>query len=195
MTHSFDYQKPEAGRQNLGRVVGEGVLIAEGDVHRRQRRVMNPGFGPAQIRELTPIFLQKAEQLRDAWLREAGKTGGTQPVRLDALSWLSRTTLDIIGLAGFDYSFDSLDGGNNKNELNEAFATMFRASESARILSLFITRIPLLRFIVRFVCHPPLVDLIAKTAHRAAPHYHLCTEYHEADRISAHLPAEGGLAR
>jgi cytochrome P450 len=100
LTHSFEYQKPAQGRYNLSRIVGEGVLITEGETHRKQRRVMNPGFGPVQVRELTGIFIEKANQLRDTWLAETRKVDGDGPTRIDALSWLSRTTLDIIGLAG-----------------------------------------------------------------------------------------------
>ncbi|EIN04552.1 cytochrome P450 [Punctularia strigosozonata HHB-11173 SS5] len=144
LTHSTDFQKPEVGRYNLGRIVGEGLLIAEGDAHRRQRRVMNPGFGPAQVRELTGVFLDKAALLRDAWLAEARKNGTAAPTRIDALAWLSRATLDIIGLAGFNYSFDSLEGGK-PNELNEAMATMFSATEGSRFWTLLQARIPILR--------------------------------------------------
>jgi hypothetical protein len=63
---------------------------------------MNPAFGPAQVRALTELFLEKAEQLKDKWMEEINKSeraqGGQVPI--DALSWLSRATLDIIGLAG-----------------------------------------------------------------------------------------------
>jgi hypothetical protein len=37
-------------------------------------------------------------QLRDAWLGEAAENGGIGKV--DAMGWLSKATLDIIGLAG-----------------------------------------------------------------------------------------------
>lgn len=37
-------------------------------------------------------------QLRDIWDAESTKQGGTG--RIDVLSWLSKMTLDVIGLAG-----------------------------------------------------------------------------------------------
>ena len=62
---------------------------------------MNPAFGAAQIRELTDIFIEKSIELRDAWELEAHKEGSdSQPATIDVLSWLSRMTLDVIGLAG-----------------------------------------------------------------------------------------------
>ncbi|KAG5639166.1 hypothetical protein H0H81_006070 [Sphagnurus paluster] len=137
------YQKPEITRYNMARILGAGVLVVEGDKHKYQRKVMNPAFGPSQVRELTEIFVAKSievcprfelsvallisliEKLRDIWAAENAREGGTS--QIDALSWLSRATLDIIGLAGFNYHFDALSGDPEKNELNEAFATMFKA--------------------------------------------------------------------
>lgn len=45
--------------------------------------------------------------------------------------WLSRTTLDIIGAAGFDYAFDTLSHGEESNPLASAFDKVFRGSTSA----------------------------------------------------------------
>jgi cytochrome P450 len=44
--------------------LAKGLLLAEGLEHRRQRRVMNPAFGPSQIRDLTGIFISKANEVR-----------------------------------------------------------------------------------------------------------------------------------
>ena len=84
-------------------------------LYRRQ----NPAFGPAQIRELTGIFIDKAievtecsltqrilcsciYQLREGLEAEITKQAGpVGPVAyVNILPWLSRTTLDVIGLAG-----------------------------------------------------------------------------------------------
>ena len=35
--------------------------------------------------------------------------------------------MDVIGLAGFNYSFDALDPSGKPNELNQAFTSMFQA--------------------------------------------------------------------
>lgn len=59
---------------------------------------MNPAFGAGQIRELTEIFVEKSLELRNAWESEIQKQEETPTI--DVLSWLSRMTLDVIGLAG-----------------------------------------------------------------------------------------------
>lgn len=46
------------------------------------------------------------------------------------MNYLTRTTLDIIGLAGFNYSFNALD--NQTNELSDAFTAFLRYGKDLR---------------------------------------------------------------
>ncbi|KAG8908285.1 hypothetical protein FRB99_007818 [Tulasnella sp. 403] len=120
INHSYDFPRPDMVRFGLGRIIPKGVLTVEGNDHRRQRKIMNPCFGPAQIRNLMPIFYQKAYELRDIWIDEIGDT----EVVLNTHMWLTRAALDIIGLAGFDYDFDSLQRGET-DELGRALIELF----------------------------------------------------------------------
>jgi cytochrome P450 len=61
--HAETYYKPDWIRMELIRLMGEGVLVTEGHQHRAQRKMMNPAFGPGQIRELTGIFVDKANEV------------------------------------------------------------------------------------------------------------------------------------
>ncbi|KAI0358319.1 cytochrome P450 [Trametes cingulata] len=149
LTHSADYQKPEAARRNLAKIIGEGVLFREGEHHRRQRRVMNPAFGPTQIRELTEIFVQKSLELRDVWEGQIARDGGAF-ARIDVLSGLSKMTLDVIGLAGFNYRFNALNpGGSNEvsDELYDAFQVIFRPDSKITVLMVLKNFFPILDFI------------------------------------------------
>jgi hypothetical protein len=40
------------------------------------------------------------------------------------LHWLSRAAIDIVGLAGFDYDFNTLQAGETGNELSAAIHTL-----------------------------------------------------------------------
>ncbi|KAI8994051.1 cytochrome P450 [Trametes punicea] len=145
LTHANDYQRAEASRRFLADTLGRGILFEEGEAHRKQRRIMNPAFGPVQIRDLTPIFVQKATQLRDLWLR-AVRSG---PVRLNVMTDLSKTTLDIIGLAGFGYDFGALNPEGKPSELNIAFRQFFSSTAGGpgSLLVVAALRFPILKAI------------------------------------------------
>jgi cytochrome P450 len=57
------YEKPMAMRVAYSHIMGWGVLTSEGEHHRLQRKALNPAFGAAHIRNLTGIFLDKANQV------------------------------------------------------------------------------------------------------------------------------------
>ncbi|KAI9068653.1 cytochrome P450 [Trametes sanguinea] len=145
LTHSIDYQKPEMARRGLANLIGEGVLVTEGEHHRIQRRIMNPAFGPAQIRELTEIFVQKSIELRDVWLGQIAQHG--EPARIDVLQGLTKMTLDVIGLAGFNYRFDSLDPNGKPNELNQALQEIFTPPEQMTKLMILRNLFPIFSII------------------------------------------------
>ncbi|KAK7028306.1 cytochrome P450 [Favolaschia claudopus] len=133
LTNAQIYQKPESARYTLARMLGQGVLVAEGEHHRQQRRVMNPAFGAAQIRELTEIFVAKSTELRDIWALQVANAGGA--ARIDVLAWLS-----------FNYNFSNLSS-EGTSELGQAFAEVFRTGTTFDFISALKTWIPAFRFI------------------------------------------------
>ncbi|PPQ79656.1 hypothetical protein CVT26_015782 [Gymnopilus dilepis] len=147
LMNSYIYQKSEAGRYNLSRILGNGVLVVEEDKHKQQiwpyKNPQNPAFGVAQIRELTEIFVEKSIQLRDIWADEIIKANG----QVEVLSWLSKMTLDVIGLAGFNYNFNALTRDGEKNELNQAFSTIFRSGTRMSLIPMLRGMVPFLRFL------------------------------------------------
>ncbi|KAK0188253.1 cytochrome P450 [Armillaria mellea] len=140
--HAYDYPKPDFVRDTLAAMGAgeEGLVTSEGEVHRRQRKILSPAFSLSHIKSLTPIFWDKAEQLRDIWLQSSGNS-----VRVDALSYLARATLDVIGLAGFGYHFDSLSSRGNTNELAQAFSIIFSTARKFRLVTILQVWFPILR--------------------------------------------------
>ncbi|KAI0688728.1 cytochrome P450 [Cerioporus squamosus] len=134
LVHSMDYYKPEESRTGLARLLGDGVLVTEGVKHKQQRHVMNPAFGPAQIRELTEIFLEKAQDLCEYWNAQISAQGGS--ARTNVMEGLSKMTLDVIGLAGFSYEFDALNPEKPPNELNRAFGVIFKKPPKMNLLGI-----------------------------------------------------------
>ncbi|KAF8584689.1 cytochrome P450 [Ramaria rubella] len=68
LSRSSDYIKPGFVRDTLASMTGQhGLLVAEGESHKRQRKILNPSFTTSQVQELMPIFYEKAMKLRDIW--------------------------------------------------------------------------------------------------------------------------------
>ncbi|KAG9094931.1 hypothetical protein FS749_011509 [Ceratobasidium sp. UAMH 11750] len=145
MTQTNSFPKPETVRQSLADILGEGLLFAESDTHKRQRRIMNPSFGPPQVRDLVPVFWEKSNKLRDIWLNMI-KSNPEGAAVINVLPWLSRATLDIIGVAGFDYHFNSLDE-EDKDELSKAFMRVFEAGQNFSVLTILRSAVPITRLI------------------------------------------------
>ncbi|KAJ7023729.1 cytochrome P450 [Mycena alexandri] len=143
LSNAYTYQKSEISRYILGKIIGPGILLVEEDVHRKQRKIMNPAFGPAQVRDLTSVFVEKSSQLRDVWMAETVSGGGA--VKVNIIPWLDKATLDIIGLAGFNYKFNALGAsGAVRDELDEALATALASVGLGTILK---GLIPVLRVV------------------------------------------------
>jgi cytochrome P450 len=77
------------------------MLSAEGQVHKRQRRVALPAFSGQNMRSLVDIAFKKGIQLRDVWMDMLPpEKDTTSAARIDVCQFMSRVTFDVIGLAG-----------------------------------------------------------------------------------------------
>ncbi|KAH8077247.1 cytochrome P450 [Cristinia sonorae] len=249
---AYDFPKPDFVRDGLSDMIGghEGILVVEGEDHRRQRKVLTPAFSASHIRSLSPIFWQKAVELRSIWLDiissshahphapappdpltpsgstamhdqpasptlsrsstsgqsssflpnpfssfvsskvapspDVNSTGtrrrtrmqeGVLPTsekdkpdtwsdgrgpRVDVLAWFARATLDVIGEAGFGYTFDSLSGGK-ESELAQAFGVIFSTARKFRVLTILQVWFPILR---KFQRQPTELKEAHETMHR-----------------------------
>ena len=126
----YNYPKPERARDWMVRVLGNGVLLAEGDTHKHQRKALAPGFSIQSIRVLTPVFWRKSLLMSSLW-REDMTRYNIKTMSIEVLEWLNRTTLDIIGEAGFGYEVDSLR--NPETPLREAYRLVFSFDKLARL--------------------------------------------------------------
>ncbi|KII92075.1 hypothetical protein PLICRDRAFT_36852 [Plicaturopsis crispa FD-325 SS-3] len=127
MKNSTIYEKPWQSRRLITSLIGCGLLAAEGDVHRRQRRVVAPAFGgvgAVSVGKVVPVVWKKGDELASV-LETLVKTQGP---RVDVCHWISKATFDVIGLAGFDYDFSALH--DESNELFAAYKEMFEVAVS-----------------------------------------------------------------
>ncbi|OCH87337.1 cytochrome P450 [Obba rivulosa] len=137
MKNSMIYEKPWQSRRLITGLIGCGMLAAEGQVHKRQRRVATPAFSIQNMRELVPLVFSKGSRLRDRWsnmittiaVKDASDSAQSEHgLRIDVCHWVSRATFDVIGSAGFDYEFNAIE--NETNELFNAYKEMFEIAIS-----------------------------------------------------------------
>lgn len=64
-TRCYQFPKPTGARSALSNLLGEGVLTTEGDVHKRQRKIVNPTFTQAAVRDFLPLFFRHASALNE----------------------------------------------------------------------------------------------------------------------------------
>lgn len=127
----YNYPKPVRAKLWMVRILGEGVLLAEGSEHVHQRKALAPGFSIASIRALSPVFWAKSLLLSQLWQDEMAESKVTTKV-FEVLEWLNRTTLDIIGQAGFGTDINSLE--NPETPIREAYRLVFAFDIGSRIL-------------------------------------------------------------
>ncbi|MDX6326733.1 MAG: hypothetical protein QOK15_3087, partial [Nocardioidaceae bacterium] len=84
------YSKDEPGYRELKRL-GNGMLTSEGEVWRRQRRMLAPMLTPRRIASsYVPIMVQEAERVARRW-QQAADTGDTVDASAAMLELASRT--------------------------------------------------------------------------------------------------------
>ncbi|KAG6333221.1 hypothetical protein ID866_5866 [Astraeus odoratus] len=101
---TWTYILTDLNRNFLEKHFGRGILWAQGEDHRRQRKSLTPAFSHAAIRNITPIFFNSAYKAKAAWESLIDASDGRSAI-IEVQNWL-----DTIGLAGFSHDFGSLDG-------------------------------------------------------------------------------------
>ncbi|RIB26170.1 cytochrome P450 [Gigaspora rosea] len=121
INNTYDYQRLIFLEILLRRLVGESIIFAEGDSHKRQRKMMNPSFAFANVKEMFPVFIQAGHKLKDIWMKQIGNK---EEERITITTLISKVTLDVIGLVGFNYEFNST---TSESKLNQAYSSIINA--------------------------------------------------------------------
>jgi cytochrome P450 len=141
--------------------------VAEGDVHKRQRKVIQPAFNVSAMRDLTPLFFRHANafvaklgEIVDASKGpldtpfiegqsvECAKESKEQKPALDISHWYGRITLDIIGDAGFGHPFDAvrLPIDQQTDSIVDSFRSLMRMVVSISIFELIMIGMARIKF-------------------------------------------------
>ena len=108
------------GYEHLEPMVGNGLLSSEGELWRRQRRLIQPAFHKKRLDGMARIMTDATEAMLARW-RDGLRRGGPQGGVLDANREMSRLTLEIVGRTLFG---SALGGEASRGE--EALSLVFR---------------------------------------------------------------------
>ncbi|QSZ30113.1 hypothetical protein DSL72_004633 [Monilinia vaccinii-corymbosi] len=162
-TRNYDFVKPNTIRLGIGRLLGIGVLLAEGDEHKVQRKNLMPAFAFRHVKDLYSVFWGKScEGIKAMTTEVKAKECGDitndaiqkndrnvdesidQPERgvayVEAMQWASRMTLDIIGTAGLGVNFGAIQDPNTL--LNRTYRIVFKPTRGAQLLRVLLLLLP-----------------------------------------------------
>ncbi|KAJ3987543.1 cytochrome P450 [Lentinula detonsa] len=125
-TSSYRFPKSIDSQQVTKMMFGRGIVWAEGEMHNRQRKALNPAFSASQLRQFLDLFQRSTTRLAKKWKQEELADTLDSGKVINVTHWLPRITLDVIGESAFNYDFGALDG--RANELGEIFKHMFADS-------------------------------------------------------------------
>ncbi|KAF2402949.1 putative P450 monooxygenase [Trichodelitschia bisporula] len=112
---SYDFEKPTKLRNFLRRILGDGLIIVEGDEHKFQRKHIMPVFGFRHIKELYPMMWKKAVALTQGVAEEVAEgRDGTKDTVVEVNHWANKVTMDIIGVAGLGRDFGALRNSDDE---------------------------------------------------------------------------------
>ncbi|KAG1876047.1 cytochrome P450 [Suillus tomentosus] len=107
--------------------IGRGVMGADGESHKRQRKNLNPAFNAAAVRSLTSIFQDVAHKAVIAWDAEIESNRGTDGAVIDVQQ--------CAGIGILSHDFGALDGnGSDVEHVLNAFSASVDPSHSLFIL-------------------------------------------------------------
>ncbi|KAI1098416.1 cytochrome P450 [Jackrogersella minutella] len=104
-THVYDFVKPPFFARLVGEIVGVGLLFAEGEPHKRERRLLAGPFSVPSMRKLLPVFRAKARNLSKGF---EDLLGDKAYATVEATETLSKSTMDTIGVTVLGLELDTI---------------------------------------------------------------------------------------
>jgi cytochrome P450 len=107
------YEKSGEARKLVGKFLGEGLVVSEGQTHAEQRKIMQSAFVPRYVAAQADLIAACTQEALGRWI-----TGG----RIELGSELKRLSLDVVRRAFFD-----AEVGGNEDGIAKAMQTFEKA--------------------------------------------------------------------
>ncbi|KAF5351589.1 hypothetical protein D9758_007260 [Tetrapyrgos nigripes] len=141
---------------------GDGLLAVSGGHHRRQKKALNPVFSIAHMREMLLVFYDVVDKLQSG-LHEKLQNG---PQKIDMLTWVTRTALELIGQSGLGYSFDPMTNDASEHKYSRTIKNLIPTFNRLPTLRFHIIQMSqrfgppgFLRFLVNIIPSKPLHEV------------------------------------
>lgn len=133
---TYDFGKPGKIRTFLRYVLGDGLIIVEGDQHKFLRKNTMPAFSFRHIKELYPMMMAKADLMVKAMKQDINADPANEKgVGVVELSgWASKVTIDIIGIAGLGRKFNVVE--TREDPLAEIYESLLEPSREKLVFSM-----------------------------------------------------------
>lgn len=121
----YEFIQPEQVKMFAEPAIGPGLVLVNGEEHKKQRRELMPSFSMRHIRELHPVFWGKAVEMTrkfEQLIDEAGAASGfSAPILID--HWVGLSALDVISKAALGVDFGSI--AHPESELVSSYRRVF----------------------------------------------------------------------
>ncbi|THH19339.1 hypothetical protein EW146_g1797 [Bondarzewia mesenterica] len=106
-SQSERYVKAPMFRPIVVKLLGKGLVWAEGEEHRHQRRLLAPAFSPESVRGMADDVWECAEKFESKLTNQILSHGGSMTINI--VPHTSACTLDILGRTAFGHDFNMGD--------------------------------------------------------------------------------------
>ena len=107
------------GLDRVRLLLGEGIMVSEGDFWARQRRMLQPAFKPRRLADFNAMIAAENRALAERW-----QAGAAHDTSVDVAAHISELTLVIVLKSIFGADYQSLvDGASNPFSLLSEEAT------------------------------------------------------------------------
>ena len=134
--YQYDFPKTDLLNLLASPIIGQGLVIVNGDEHRRQRRLLTPVFAMKHMRALEPTMWEKALESTELFTKivtdTATSSGFSEPINIDHYTGL--VGLDIISKAALGVDYQSMK--NPDSDLVRNYREVFEPTLVFRALAL-----------------------------------------------------------
>ncbi|KAI1172561.1 cytochrome P450 4A12A [Nemania sp. FL0916] len=132
---AYHFDKPELLKIGLRQFAGTGIIVAEGDEHKAQRKSLLPAFEFRHIKGMYSVMWDISAHAVNSLMHDVS---ATKDFTMDINDWTSVITLSIIYVAGLGLDIDSVFNQDEVyTNLRQIYQMVFK-QESADLIMLFL---------------------------------------------------------